>query len=527
VKRSLSFTGRILKALQVLQSKGNSFQSIFFHIPLEQGLQASNCSFNSCATFWNAIYDILNDKGVLWCCVNNTPTPYGLDTFPLDLAVKLQDVGFHTRNIILWYNLEYASCSNFFENRYTNIIFLTKDAKEYKFDIDKVREPHIWKEYEWGGGRRSRYHPLGKNPSNFWLKIESKEGKILNHIPMTWGEMVGRCLQSSTERDDNVLGIVPVNRDFAAICREQGLSFELVQIPTESFNALSKSTSLPSIKSPKQILQAKGTTVNTPRIYFKSSENMNELKDGEIHVAVTSPPYWGLRDYGVENQIGYNESYSKYLMRLETVWGECYRVLHDTGTLWININKRLIDGKILLFPADVIKSCIRIGFKLQDIIIWFRAISVPGTGQRNFTDRYEFIMMFSKKDTFRFYQNRLGKKRDFLNEKKGALINIWKLYRKIGNLSEEFGAKTKLAIKHTAMFPEELVNRVVLISSDEGDNVLDPFLGSGTTIAAAKKLGRNAVGYEINEAFKLIVQAKTRSTEQSILSFLNDRETLP
>lgn len=523
----LSFTGKILEALQVLQSKGDSFQSIFFHIPLEKRLQASNGSFNSCAAFWSVIYDILNDRGVLWCCVNNTPTPNGLNTFPLDLAVELQDLGFHTRNIILWYNSEYSSCSNFFENRYTHIIFLTKDAKDYKFDIDKVREPHIWKEYEWGGGRRSRYHPLGKNPSNFWLKIESKEGKILNHIPMTWSEMVGRCLRSSTERDDNVLGIVPANRDFSTICREQGLRFELVHISIESLNALSKSTNLPSIKPPKQILRAKGTTANKPRIYFKSSESMDELKGGEIQVAVTSPPYWGLRDYGIKNQIGYNESYSKYLMRLETVWRECYRVLHDTGTLWININKRLIDGKILLFPVDVIESCVRIGFKLQDIVIWFRAISVPGAGQRNFTDRYEFIMMFSKKDTFKFYPNRLERKRDFLNEKRGALINIWKLFRKTGNLSEEFRTKTKLAIKHTAMFPEELVNRVVLLSSDEGDNVLDPFLGSGTTIAAAKKWGRGAVGYEINEAFKPIVQAKTKSTEQSILSYLDDREALP
>lgn len=502
----------IIEDLKVVESAKESFQSVFFHIPLELQSEIEESSSDSNKLLWRIIYNILEDKGVLWCCSNNMVKASGLDIFPLQLAVELQTLGFHTRNIILWYNREYPLCSNWYKNRYTYVLFLTKDAENYKFDIDKVREPHIWKDYEWGGGRRSRYNPLGKNPSNFWLKTLSKEGKILNYIPLTWVDMVNRCLISSTEPNDKVLGIVPANRNFVNICKERNLSFKLIKMPSET-------TDLSQIKQSSLAFTPNQSTVVMPRIYFKSSESMSEIEDGEVQVVVTSPPYWGLRDYGVSNQIGFKETYSEYLTRLEKVWAECYRILRDDGTLWININKRLINGNILLFPIDIAKSCTRIGFKLQDIVIWFRAISVGGTGKLNFFDRYEFILMFSKKEAFKFYPKRI-KTTDFLNEEKGEFINVWKLYRRIGNLSGEFGAKTKLAIKHTAMFPEELVKRVVLLSSDEGDTVLDPFLGSGTTIAVTENLRRSGIGYEINEAFKPLIGLKVGKGSQSLLKFL-------
>jgi DNA modification methylase len=501
---------KVIENLKVMETAEREFQSIFFHIPLELQSEIQELDAEGHQTFWNTIYDILENKGILWCCINNNVKPTGLDILSLQLAVQLQTFGFHTRNIIVWYNNEYPCCSNWFSNRYTFVLFVTKHAEDYKFFVDKIREPHIWKDYEWGGGRRSRYHPLGKNPSNFWLRTISREGKILNHVPLTWSEMVNRCLLSCTETGDKVLGVVPENRDFATACKERNLSFELIKMPPETCGPmLTKHSNLALVSSQP----ASGA----PRIYFKSSESMSELEDGEIQVSVTSPPYWGLRDYGVSDQIGFKETYSEYLARLERVWAECYRVLHETGTLWVNINKRVVDGDILLFPVDIVRSCVKNGFKLQDIVIWFRPISVPGTGKGNFTDRYEFILMFSKTDQFKFYPNRI-KMVDFLNEKE-ELINIWKLYRKIGNLSKEFGAKTKLAIRHTAMFPEELVRRVVLLSSDEGDAVLDPFLGSGTAVAVAENLRRRSIGYEINEAFKPLIRMKIRNGSQSLLDF--------
>jgi len=519
VKLNLS-SSDIINTLKAINNSRKSYQSIFVHIPLLPiSGKISNLAWVD-ERFWKGIIDALNQNGVLWCCTNTSPTLEGLDVFPLELAVRLQALGLCTRNVVLWYNSEYPNCSVMFKNRATYVLFVTKDAREYKFSVDAVREPHIWRDYEWGGGRRSRYHPLGKNPSNFWLRTKSKAGKILMHVPLTWSEMAKRCLQTCTQEGDEVLGIVPRNRDFVAVCKELNLEYQIVALPVENREYETGARTCHNIQNQHQFIEASnGPTIHLPRIYFKSSESMVELKEGEAQVIVTSPPYWGLRDYGVKDQIGFDESYSRYLSRLEAVWLECHRILNNSGTLWININKRMINGKILLFPVDVIKSCNRVGFKLQDIVIWFRAISVPGSGEKNFTDRYEFILVFSKKDEFKFYPQRIDDK-DFLNEEKGDLINVWKLYRMIGNLNEEFGAKTKLAIKHTAMFPEELVRRVVLLCSDEGETVLDPFLGSGTTVAVATKLGRNSVGYEINEAFKPLVQKKLRDATESLSRFL-------
>jgi len=499
--------------LQEIRKDQISYQSIFFHIPLnlEPNLRSSCLDIHS--PLWETFYEVLDDSGVFWCLVNNNPTKEDFDILPLKLASELQKIGFHTQNIILWYNDEYPICSNWFFNRYSQILFLTKSENGYNLDIDTVREPHIWRDYEWGGGRKNRYHPLGKNPSNFWLKTISRRGKTINHVPLTWEEMVNRCLQSSTEFDNVVLGVVPKNRDFEKVSKERGLRMRLVWLPSEDNICFPK-----KYRESAQVTVQKQNLQKNPQIFYKSSETMSEIKSGEVQVIITSPPYWGLRDYGVKNQIGFNESYEEYLSRLETVWAECHRILNDHGVFWININKRVIKGQILLFPLDIIHSCLKIGFKLQDILIWFRAISVPSS-QKNFTDRYEYIIMLTKTDKFKFYRDRL-KNRDFLNEKQFDLINIWKLFRKIGNLSEEVKAKTKIAIKHTAMFPEELVRRAVVLSSDEGDVVLDPFLGSGTTVAMAINLRRAGVGYEINQAFKPLINAKLKHEGQSLSSFL-------
>ena len=307
----------MIVALTAIEAERKSFQSTFVHIPL--GCFPAKDDNPDTLTLWKLIHKTLDSRGVLWCCINNNPTPNGLDAYPLELVGQLQTLKFYTRNIVLWYNKEYQLCSTWFKNRYTYILFLTKDAQDYKFNIDAVREPHIWKDYEWGGGRRSRYNPLGKNPSNFWLRTASKQGKILEHIPLTWSDMVKRCLQTSTEPGDHVLGIVPENRDFLKTCNELRVNPQLIEMPPETLGMLASKHDVP--------VEYCHFDTSPQRVYYKSSESMSEIRDSEIQVVVTSPPYWGLRDYGVSQQIGFGESYSTYISRLERVWAECFRVL--------------------------------------------------------------------------------------------------------------------------------------------------------------------------------------------------------
>lgn len=485
------------------------YQTIFAHIPIKTDASNSLTSENL-----QTLYRILHDDGVLWICTNIDKKEDVLEAWPLDLSSQLQNSGFFVRNIIIWYNKEYESCSSIFINRYSYLLFVTKRAVGYKFYLDSVREPHIWKEFEWGGGRRNRYNPLGKNPSNFWIHTSSKLGKTIAHVPLTWEEMVTRCLRSSTMAGSNVLGLVPKGRDFLTVTKKLDLLADAVELGEEHIlparNERYKEKIITNRKYRNDEL--------TPIIYYKSSEEMTEIVDKSIKLAVTSPPYWGLRDYGISSQIGFNESYERYLVRLQKVLQETYRVLREDGTLWININKRIIGGKMLLIPLDIIQRARAVGFKLIDILIWFRAISVPGTGKDNFTDRYEFILLFSKTSNYKIRSLEL--KPDFLCEETGADINVWKLYRRIGNISDEFKKETKLAIKHTAMFPEELVKRAILSGTNVGDSVLDPFLGSGTTVAIASRLGRKGIGYEINRAFEPLIRQKIYYLGNSLMRYV-------
>ena len=106
--------------------------------------------------------------------------------------------------MIIWYNKNKEKFSRDLVRYYSTIIFAVKN-KRYDFDLDSSREPHIWKDFEWGGGRRSRYNPKGKNPSNLWLKTHSEKGKTLNFIPLSTEKMMERCLLLSNSKNKDVL----------------------------------------------------------------------------------------------------------------------------------------------------------------------------------------------------------------------------------------------------------------------------------------------------------------------------------
>lgn len=470
---------------------------------------------------WGECYRVLKKDGTLWIFCNNYFYNEELIPVTFEIANNVQLSGFNLRNIIIWYNLDAEQFSGDLLNRYSSILFFSK-KKDYKFDIDKIREPHIWKDYEWGGGRRSRYNPKGKNPSNFWLKIESKKGKILREIPLTFEECVQRCIIASTEKGDTILDVFAENSSISEIAKKMG------RIPVCCYSKINYKREVSQPKRGRLKIRPQKEEIDknvaTGKIYFKTSEEMPEIPDSSIQVIITSPPYWGLRDYNVKDQIGFDESYDIYLQRLEKVWRECYRVLKPTGSLWININKRIIDGKMLLFPRDIIKSACRIGFHLKDIVIWHKPISVPTTGPKNFTDRYEYILFFTKdKKDYLFKPNELKQNDYLLPIQDTRYSNVWKMFRKIGNIGKEINVMiNKRKIKHTAIYPKELVKRIILLCSNKGDIVLDPFTGSGTTIVVANALGRRWIGYELNKDYEAIIRYRLKNEGYSLAPWIND-----
>jgi len=249
-------------------------------------------------------------------------------------------------------------------------------------------------------------------------------------------------------------------------------------------------------------------------IIIGDSRRMAELKDESIHLIITSPPYWQLKDYGIGSQIGFNDSYEEYINNLNLVWNDCYRVLHKGCRLCVNIGDQFARSvyygryKVIPIREEIIKFCETVGFDYMGAVIWQKVTTCNTTGgatimgsfpyPRNGIIKldYEFILIFKK----------LGdppKVNRDIREKSRLTLEEWNEY-----FYGHWNFSGEKQDKHLAMFPEELPKRLIKMFSFVGDAVLDPFLGSGTTCLAARNLERNSVGYEINADFLQIMKEK-------------------
>lgn len=242
-------------------------------------------------------------------------------------------------------------------------------------------------------------------------------------------------------------------------------------------------------------------------IYFRDAKSLKQVKDKSVHLVITSPPYWEIKDYGHENQIGYNDSLNQYLLKLNNIWKECIRVLHSGCKLCINIGDIFLNKIKNKRPYQIIPLHSYITSEilnnLKDSVVYLGTIiwnkvstsNTSGGGHimgsiyypRNgyFFINREYILIFRKR----------GKDpRPNKNIKELSKISLenWRTFFK-DNWNFP-GVKQDI---HDAMFPYELPRRLILMYSFVGDTILDPFLGSGTTIKVASDLGRNSIGYEI------------------------------
>ncbi len=277
---------------------------------------------------------------------------------------------------------------------------------------------------------------------------------------------------------------------------------------------LEKSYKLDIIKKTCNFLKALKPLKTTHTIITGDSRQMNLVEDQSVQLVITSPPYWQLKDYGTENQIGFHEDYETYINNLNIVWKECYRVLENGCRLCINIGDQFARAvyygryKIIPIRTEIIKFCESIGFDYMGAVIWQKHTTTNTTGGASLmgsypTPRngivsidYEFILLFKK----------LGKplrvKKEVKNESK-LTKEEWKEYFS-GHWT--FGGIRQNG--HIAMFPEELPKRLIKMFAFVGETVLDPFMGSGTTSLAARNLNRNSIGYEVNPEFITVAKEK-------------------
>lgn len=258
------------------------------------------------------------------------------------------------------------------------------------------------------------------------------------------------------------------------------------------------------------------------KIVIGDSRKLNKISDKSVQLIITSPPYWQLKDYGTEDQIGFNDSYEEYINNLNLVWKECYRVLSDGCRMCINIGDQFARSvyygryKVIPIRTEIIRFCETLGMDYMGAIIWQKTTTMNTSGggavmgsypyPRNGILKmdYEFILLFKK----------LGNAPNPTPEqKKKSVMSKEEWLEYFSSHWNFYGVRQN---GHIAMFPEELPKRLIKMFSFAGETVFDPFLGSGTTSLAAKNLGRNSIGYEINKEYSGIIKEKMGGNQLSM-----------
>jgi modification methylase len=242
-------------------------------------------------------------------------------------------------------------------------------------------------------------------------------------------------------------------------------------------------------------------------ILVGDSQDLSAIPDNSIHLVVTSPPYWNLKAYNDHpEQLGHIDDYETFLKKLDNVWRNCFDKLVVGGRMVIVVGdvlqSRRVHGRHKVIPlhADIQVRCERIGYDNLAPLFWHKIsnASFEVKGNSKFLGKpyepnavikhdIEYILMLRKPGGYRTptpEQRRLS----VISEKE---FNEW--YQQIWTLT---GASTRNG--HPAPYPESLANRLIRMFSFVGDTVLDPFLGSGTTMLAAARIGRNSIGVEVD-----------------------------
>ena len=294
--------------------------------------------------------------------------------------------------------------------------------------------------------------------------------------------------------------------------------------------------------------------MNTASILIGDARTrLADIPDQSVQCVITSPPYWGLRDYGESDQIGLEPSPTEYVSEMVTVFDEVWRVLADDGVLWLNLgdsyagntSRASTNGRAGfgtkregvytktgdgIKPKDLVGIPWRVAFALQDAgwylrqdIIWHKPNPIPESVTDRCTKSHEYLFLLSKSPRYyfnnkaiqeeattnhsghRFGGNKYGDSTDDFFRTKGAT------YTATGtrNKRDVWTIPTKpFKGAHFAVMPEALVEPCVLASTTEGHTILDPFTGSGTVAVVALNHNRNFIGTELNPEYAAIAEQR-------------------
>nr|MDO8108922.1 site-specific DNA-methyltransferase [Candidatus Sigynarchaeota archaeon] len=248
---------------------------------------------------------------------------------------------------------------------------------------------------------------------------------------------------------------------------------------------------------------------------------MKELPAQSIHLIITSPPYWNVKNYEHEKQIGYSQSYQEYIDSLNQIWLECNRVLVPNGKICIDIQpvpvSRLENGtdpdrsSIVNIMHDIEHFMRDNKLHLSNIFIWdkrkynnqmiFGSYPFPPNLYSHIA--FEYIYVFRKEGKSRKVDDEIKEKSKISKEewRDYCFNSIWDIPPVI-----KFGQDKNDILSHVAPFPIEIPRRLIKLFSFVNDTILDPFLGSGTTLGACALEGRNGIGFELNKDYEDLIK---------------------
>ena len=308
-------------------------------------------------------------------------------------------------------------------------------------------------------------------------------------------------------------------------------------------------------------------------------EQIKNIESQSVQTCITSPPYWGLRDYGHDGQVGLEETPEEYVAKVVQVFAEVKRVMKDDGTLWLNLGDsyagsgkgrngdggRTVNpndkqttsaGTMLgllapsmpdgLKPKDLIGIPWRVAFALQangwylrQDIIWAKPNPMPESVKDRCTKSHEYLFLLSKSPKY-YYDNEAIKEPAVTTEGRPSGVVRDRVYEynskqsllgqnRGGSITTEPATRNKRDVwavnakpfkgAHFATMPEALVEPCVLAGSKEGDTIFDPFLGSGTVAVVAERHRRNWIGCELNPDYAAIAETRIESARPEMELF--------
>jgi len=251
-------------------------------------------------------------------------------------------------------------------------------------------------------------------------------------------------------------------------------------------------------------------------------ETLSSLEEKSVNTCVTSPPYWGLRDYGTDDQLGLEKTPEKFVENLVNVFREVRRVLRDDGTVWLNLGDSYLANKQLSgIPWRVAFALQADGWYLRQDIIWSKPNPMPESVTDRCTKAHEYIFLLSNSPKY-YYDNQAIKEPTSGQSGGGFSKKYAENQPCHGAMKldrpKDTGFKNKLSVwsvpvssyseAHFSTYPPELIKPCILAGCPEGGTVLDPFGGSGTTAQVSNNLNRNAILCELNPKYVEIAKGR-------------------